>query len=56
MVYTIREVLGGLLYYAEVELKVHEDSHDIKFIDSCQGEGWVRQGQIEDASKEGYQD
>ena len=54
--YTIRKILGGLLYYAEIELKIYKGSNDLKFIDSCQGEGWVRQGHIEDASKEGYQD
>jgi hypothetical protein len=53
---TIRRIRNGLLHFAEVELHLESPSvvPGIEF--HCAGEGWIRQGQIEDVPSTGYDD
>ena len=52
--YKIFKVIDGLLHFAEVEINCVEPSSEIQIIDLCNGEGWVRQGQIVEVPREGF--
>ena len=51
---SVRKIVGGLAHVAQVEVEVVE-SQVIQVKDRCDGDGWIRQGSIEDAPAEGYE-
>ena len=56
MTYTVKKYLDGLPHFAAVEVRVINDSDEADIQDLCDGDGWIRQGTYEEASKGGYQD
>lgn len=51
----IRKYVGKLPHVAVVEVMC-EEADSIEIVDRCEGEGWVRQGWIEEAGSKGYDD
>lgn len=52
----IRRIRSGLLHFAEVALRLESPSSAPGIEFHCSGEGWIRQGRIEDAPSTGYDD
>ena len=49
----VAEVIGGFYHFAIVEVEV-EPSPVTEVSIHCSGDGWVRQGSLEDAAADGY--
>ncbi len=52
----IKKYINRLPHYAKVEVDINTETNQIEVIEECCGEGWVRQGSIEEASSKGYKD
>jgi hypothetical protein len=52
----IARIKKGLPYFASIVLTIYWPAQDFSIVFDCHGEGWIRQGTIEEVSAEGYDD
>lgn len=53
---TIKRVKGGLLHFAEVDLRIDRSSDASSIAFACSGRGFTSQGYLEDVPASGYED